>query len=288
MRDLNHELKQLSQRNRDGSYSTRHARERALSLMANQLAGAGFVRLSATSLKPKHVDALVDIWKAESLSAGTMKNRMAHLRWWAERIGKPNIIARSNEQYGIADRQFVTETSKSLTLHEADLAKISDPYTAMSLRLQAAFGLRREESIKIRPAWADRGDKLVLKGSWTKGGRSREIPIRNEEQRRILDQAKTLAGSGSLIPEHRSYIDQLRHFQRQTADADIRKVHGLRHAYAHQRYRELTGWAAPAAGGPRSDRLTEVQRVLDREARMTISEELGHEREQVTAVYLGR
>ena len=46
----------------------------------------------------------------------------------------------------------------------------------MSLQLQAAFGLRRGESIKIRPAWADRGDTLVLKDTWTKGGRAREIP----------------------------------------------------------------------------------------------------------------
>jgi len=45
---------------------------------------------------------------------------------------------------------------------------------------------------------------------------------------------------------------------------------------------------AAAAGGPRSRDLTPSQRELDREARLTISEELGHEREQITAVYLGR
>ena len=67
----------------------------------------------------------------------------------------------------------------------------------MSLRLQAAFGLRRGESIKIRPEWADRGDKLALKDTWTKGGRAREIPIRNDEQRQVLDDAKALAGAGS-------------------------------------------------------------------------------------------
>jgi len=125
MRDLNHDLKQLCQRNRDGSYSTRHARKRALGLIANQLAGAGFVRLSVTSLRPKHVEALVGIWKAEALSAGTMKNRMAHLRWWAEKIGKSNVIARSNEHYGIADRQLVSGTSKAITLRETDLARVS-------------------------------------------------------------------------------------------------------------------------------------------------------------------
>jgi integrase len=158
----------------------------------------------------------------------------------------------------------------------------------MSLRLQAAFGLRREESIKIRPAWADRGDRLVLQGSWTKGGRSREIPIRNEAQRQLLDQAKALTRRDSLIPKHLRYVDQLQNFRRQIGEAGIRRVHGLRHEYAQRRYRELTGWEAPAAGGTRSDLLTDVQKALDHQARMTISKELGHEREQVTAVYLGR
>ena len=53
-------------------------------------------------------------------------------------------------------------------------------------------------------------------------------------------------------------------------------------------YEELTGWKAPAAGGPTSRSLTREQRVVDREARLVISRELGHEREQITTVYLGR
>ena len=158
----------------------------------------------------------------------------------------------------------------------------------MSLRLQAAFGLRREESIKIKPEWADRGNTLALKDTWTKGGRAREIPIRNEEQRRLLDEAKALAGRGSLIPAGWTYVEQLRRFEHQCAAAGIHRIHGHRHQYAQIRYREITGWLAPAAGGPRSRELTPSQRLLDREARIMISAELGHEREQISAVYLGR
>ncbi len=65
-------------------------------------------------------------------------------------------------------------------------------------------------------------------------------------------------------------------------------MHGLRHAYAQQRYEELTGWKSPAVGGPTFKSLTSEQRKLDLEVRLVISRELGHEREQVTAVYLGR
>ena len=73
-----------------------------------------------------------------------------------------------------------------------------------------------------------------------------------------------------------------------TANAGLSKMHGLRHAYAQQRYLEITGWPSPHAGGPGKEALTPAQRPVDLHARLVISEELGHAREQITAVYLGR
>ena len=288
MQTLNYELKQLCKHNRDGSFATQANRERILTLIANQLREMGFVNMHVQSLKARHVEKLVERWKAEELSTGTLKNRMSTLRWWAEKSGKASVVAKSNDAYGIAERRYVTNVSKARQLTSGDLAQVTDPYTRMSLRLQAAFGLRREESLKIRPGWADRGDTLLLKDSWAKGRRAREIPIRNAEQRQVLDEAKRLAGKGSLIPAERSYEQQLRRFEYQCDRAGIHRVHGHRHQYAQDRYRELTGWSAPAAGGPRSRELSREQKMLDREARLTISSELGHEREQVTAIYCGR
>lgn len=288
MQDLNYELKQMCQRNRDGSFSTQRDRERILDRIADQLHDFGFRDLKATSLKPKHIVALNEHWKTEGLATGTVKNRMAEIRWWAEKIAKQNIVARSNADYGIANRKYVTNVSKARELTTGDLAKVTDPYTQMSLKLQAAFGLRRGESIKIRPEWADRGDRLALKDTWTKGGRAREIPIRNAEQRQALDEAKVLVGSGSLVAPRSNYAHQLRRFEYQCEIANISKAHGHRHQYAQLRYKELTGWSAPAAGGPKSKELTPMQRDADHLARLQISRELGHERESISAIYLGR
>ena len=288
MRDLNFELKQICRRNRDGSYATQRDRERVLTLVATQLHEQGYRHLTAASLKPKHVDALVERWKAEDLATGTIKNRLAELRWWAEKIGKQNVLARDNEHYGIGKRQYVTNVSKARELVPEALAKVTDPFSQMSLRLQAAFGLRRAESIKICPAWADRGERLALKDSWTKGGRARDIPIRNAELRQLLDEAKALAGRGSLIPAGQTYVEQLRRFEYQCTAAGVHRVHGHRHQYALTRYQELTGWPAPAAGGPRSKHLNSEQRSFDHAARLMISAELGHDRAQITALYLGR
>ena len=288
MRGLNHQLKQLCRHNREGSFGTQVQRERELTLMANQLHQIGFRGMNSHSLKPKHVEALVRHWIESDVAAGTIKNRMAAFRWWARKVNRQNVVARSNDHYGIANRQFVTNTSKAKSVLEADLVKVRDQHVRMSLELQQAFGLRREEAIKFIPTYADQGDHLILKPSWTKGGKARSIRIRTKDQRELLDRAHKLAGKGSLIPSSRNYIKQLRIYEGHTLRAGLSKMHGLRHAYAQRRYEELTGWKAPAAGGPPSKSLTLEKREQDHQARIIVSRELGHEREQITAVYLGR
>lgn len=181
----------------------------------------------------------------------------------------------------------MTNVSKAIELDRERLTRITDPHVQVSLETQQAFGLRRKESILMRPEWADRGDKLVLKSQWTKGGRPREIPIRTAEQRRALDKAKALAGGSSLIPKGLRYVEQLKCFETQCAKVEIHKVHGLRHHYAQERYRELTGWECPANGGPKSKELTADKKLIDRVARTTITQELGHGRLQVVGVYIG-
>ena len=289
MRDLNYDLKQVCRRNRDGSYATQSDREHILDLIADQLDELGFRHMNAHSLKPKHVEKLVERWLAEELSPGTIKNRMSALRWWAEKVGKESIVARTNAAYGIPDRVFVTNISKAKELVMDQLERIRTSCIGISLRLQAAFGLRREESIKIVPRWADRGQSLVLKDSWTKGGREREIPIRTLEQRQLVDEAKALAKGKSLVaPGYATYRDYLHHFRQECRRAGIHRVHGYRHRYAQRRYHELTGWQCPARGGPKSKELSKKQRARDREVRLQISHEMGHGRSQVTSVYLGR
>lgn len=71
--------------------------------------------------------------------------------------------------------------------------------------------------------------------------------MRTESQRQALIEAHRVAGLRSLIPPD-------------------------------------PGWEAPVRGGPSSRDLNEEQKRIDREARLTISKELGHERQQVSAI----
>lgn len=259
-----------------------------LNRIANQLHELGYRRMKAKSLKPKHVHALVSLWKDQGLKVGTIKNLMAGLRWWAKHIGKPGIIPSENDAFDIGRRSQVATESKGWELKEAQLEKVSDPYVRLSLRLQAEFGLRREEAIKFRPNYAIKSDHIKLKASWTKGGRARTVPIRTDEHRQLLEQVTKLAKGGALIPPNKNYEYQKIRYDSQVRTAGIKNPHGLRHAYAQRRYEELTGWQVPVVGGPASKSLTRDQRARDRGARETVAQELGHSREHISATYLGR
>jgi hypothetical protein len=287
MDDLTMDLVRLCHRNRDGSHGTKANRQRGLTAMANELSDLGYKLPSAASLKPKHAEALVEKWLDEDKTDASIRNRLTWLRWWAEKINKPNVIQRDNRAYGVAERGDVTR-NRAFVLDPAKVNAIECPYIQASIYLQAAFGLRREEALKFKPHLAIRADHIALQASWTKGGRARTIPITTLEQRQILQLVSALVkGQGSLIPDKLTYVEHLKRFEYLTLKAGLRNTHGLRHAYAQARYLALTGQACPLAGGKRWEAMTPKEREADRAARQRISNELGHGRLKITDTYLG-
>lgn len=288
------ELMTLTERNKDGSFSTQAARRDILAQVGRQLLEMGYRNLGAQGLKPKHIKSLLERWHGEGLSTATMKNRMAHLRWWSEKVGKQNVIPRTNDELDLGRRKYVTNKTKARDLPDSDISKINDPRLKISLELQKAFGLRREECLKFQPVYALDGKQvgdvknIRLAPTWCKGGRAREVPVKTDYQREVLQKALDLVGRGSMIPAEKKYVQWLGRYEQDTKRAGLSKLHGLRHQYAQNRYHELTGWAAPACGGPIRKELNEDQLRLDLQARLTISNELGHNRESITSIYLGR
>jgi hypothetical protein len=286
--DLKRSIHLLLVRNNDGSYATQGDRRGLLMRIADDVISLGYGLRHVQGLKEKHVKAVIKHWAEEGLTNGTIKNRLSALRYLACKINKPNLLP-SNQELGIGNRQYTPRFNRALV--DPDFSKINNSYVYVSLQLQRVFGLRREEAIKIKPHLADKGDQLALLPSWCKGGRGRHVPIRTDEQRYWLEEAKKIAGdkSNSLIPLGKSYIQQRGIYDKQVSTkSGLRNLHGLRHAYAQARYRELTGWEAPINGGPSSKELTPEQKKIDREARIIIAEELGHSREQITVNYLAR
>jgi integrase len=269
--------------NKDGSYSTQAVRKGTLLQAAHILASGGYKMPDIKSLKQKHIVYLNNQWKESGLSPATIKNRNAHLRWLCQKLGKDNMMP-SNDALGITKRQYVTNEDKSQTLQE-----VPDYRLKVINGLQRHLGLRREEAIKIQPNQADKGGHIELKPSWCKGGRGREVPINTPEAKYWLEEAKKLIGTdekASLIPAGKTYKQFMEKYAKAMQRAGIRG-HGLRHAYAQDLYKELTGWEPPAKGGPLKKAMTPEQQKLDYEARMIISARLGHSRCSITNAYLG-
>lgn len=280
------DLKKLAGQDRTGSRQTQADRHRMLQSMARDLKNSGFRLPSAQSLKPKHIEGLVLNWKGQGIKAGVIKNRMATLRWWARNVNKASVVKRSNDDYGI-ERRSTSDTNKAQRLNLDKANNLPCKRMQLAVRMSAAFGLRVEEALKFSPRLADKGDKIALKPSWTKGGRYREIPIHSDRHRALLDEVRAEVGDSSLIPPDKSYIAHRKAFEHQTLKAGMTNLHGLRHNYAQWRYKALAGFACAKAGGKDPKTLTAAEKLADKDARLTVAEELGHSRIDVTKAYLG-
>lgn len=288
MRKLEYQLKLMLYHNRDGSYATQAARRRDLLLTARDLRKLGFNQMNIYALKEKHVLALVKYWQSNGLSVGTQKNKLSYLRWWARKIGKPDLIPEDNRSLAVPKRRQIPSQSKAQYLQQDILGGINNERIRHSIELQQEFGLRRLESLLFSPSYADQRTFIKLKGSWTKGGRPRDVPITNSYQRTLLNRVHKIAGRGSMIPCETNLRDWLLVYRQVLQENQFRNLHGLRHGYAQRRYATLSGWPAPFAGGPKRSELTRAQRARDDQVRLQVSRELGHNRIDITSVYLGK
>ena len=240
------------------------------------------------------MNQLLNHWKHERsektnqpVSIGTIKNRMAVLRWWANKINKQNIIPRDNKSIAIDDRARTPTTNKAWSLTQSQLTTLPR-YLQLSLRLQQEFGLRREEAAKFVPAQAIKPNHIEIARSWAKGGRERMIPITTQAQLDLIRELRNWTQSRSLIPNDQSYKTYLMHREHCLSQAGIRKSHGLRHFYAQTRYTIVSGGLIPRIiSGIPTYLLSKDDQQRDYIARSVVSQELGHGRIDVTRIYLG-
>ena len=283
---LRHSINIILQQEKRGSFNTQSTRKRNILIFADSLFTINMPVTNIRQIKDKHIDRVVAHWQTQGLTIGTIKNRMAAIRYVCATINMSHMV-KNNNDLNIAKRNYLPTFNRAQ--HSPDFTGIADRHIRVGLELQRVFGLRKEECMKIKPLMADKGTTLQLHPTWCKGGRGRFIPIQTSEQRFWLEEAKKLAGriDRSLIPKGKSYRTQIKLYEKQVERAGLRNMHGLRHAYAQRRYKELTGWEAPLNGGPKRSELNKQQKEVDTQARFIISEVLGHSRQWISKVYIG-
>jgi hypothetical protein len=201
---------------------------------------------------------------------------------------------------GIPRRNYLPEHSRAMPAfqHDTLVARV-DERLGVLLTLQRTLGLRFRESVLLDARRALRqavreGQVTAISG--TKGGRRREIPVSGEALK-ALERAADVQYGRSLVPDNMTYVD-FRSECYVLAQKHGFNFHAERHHYAQQRYQALTGVPAPVTTGvPRRDWLefmaeflqadVSAAKAIDREARLTLSKELGHNRLEVVSVYIG-
>lgn len=280
----------------------------------------------ATYIKDQHgVNDMRDIEKehvaqyADELQAkfdcGTIGVKTAHDYLSAvnsvlsQAIGN-NTLRVTASQAGLPRRSGITTDNKAISSerHEQVKNELSPRLSAIA-EMQRQLGFRFEEAAKSNPSimFQEAHQKsAVTISDGTKGGQPRVLPITSQNQIDALKNASAIQGQDrSMIPSHQSYIQFSRETYREHANIG-HQSHGERHTFAHNSYSHhmqsqtgVKGIECPIASGyGRSEKhhqyiadrvgcTVQEAKQLDSSARMSVAEELGHHRIDITNAYLG-
>ncbi len=277
------QLDRLAFHNRQGSYQTRRRYYEAMKRFCRFLADAYHVERLA-NIAPKHIIAYVETMQIRGKSAATIKTDLAAIRFFHDQMSNPRYRLPDNAALGLerrsygkvdrtwSDREFSRMLGKALALDRYDYM--------LAFNLARYAGLRIHECFRIDTATAEkalRDNAITVKG---KGGKVRTVPINEPIILALREQlSRTQRGHKLLVPDgvpSDHAIHQLQefiiHYRPKVQDTKSKHpltFHGLRHTFAAEKYQQLVESGTDA---------------LD--ARYAVSWLLGHNRADVTNVYL--
>ena len=279
------QLNKLARHNRQGSFRTKDRYYQAMKRFCHYLAEYYHLQ-KLSNVNANHLVNYVLYLQEAGKSASTVKTDLAAIRFFHDKMDNPKYTLPSNGELGVAlerrrfggvDRTWNNEEFNKLL----GIALGKDRYDyILALYLARYAGLRIHECFRIDTAIAEqalRESAITIKG---KGGKIRAVPINEQIVLAMRKQLqRTARGHKLLVPDDMPTdraINRLEAFilahreeiQRQTPHTPL-TFHGLRHTYAAEKYRELV------EGG-----------MGELDAHFAISRLLGHERADVTDIYL--
>lgn len=267
---IGHEARSLFGKMHDKSSLTRAGHLERAERIGDFLQSRGL--RSVEHCKTKHVQALFTHLQEQGLSAGTLANYASTMREIAERIGKENIVPRTNEGLGFTRTQ--TDRYQPMNADKQGIQAVQErlfdraEWKGHAYQMQREFGLRLKESI-LSGKVVERDGKPFLQVDGAKGGRPRLVPIDTEAKAAALQARNDFVksqGWKSLCPADKSLEQGWRslsnsvHREGGTRDSGANS-HANRHAYAQD---------LDKSGASKGE----------------ISEQLGHGREEVVNHYV--
>jgi len=294
-----------------GSYKTRYNHSVEVKRFVKILRAQGFGVKKWEKVTNKHVRAVVSQWKSRGLKPATMKEYLSGVRAVARYYGNDRIAAK-NAAFHIPNRVYVSNQDKCLSDHAYNTAITAlkesmdpnDHRVAAQMQLQRELGLRMEESYKFSARRDVLADGRVLIAAGAKGGRERVILVVSDKGWEAIEYARQVGDgrNGNIMPREMSerQWNSLCYRILRRNGVTIAKAgassHGLRHAYAQERYRQITGFECRAKFGSQEEFRAAARNAagtdwarLDHDARQVLKPEMGHgpDRKDVVSQYLG-
>lgn len=280
-KNLERQIDKIAKHNRQGSFKTKERYHQANKQFCKHVAEK-FSTQKFSNISNKHVESYIGEMKSKGLAPSTIKTNVAAVRFYHDKCSYArNQLAEKfdidKRQFGGVDRTWSDKEVNGMVNYAKELGqeRVADVMT-----LARHSGLRIHEAMRIDKAMAEkavRTEVLTVKG---KGGKIRDIPL-NRESKEVLQRASENANRGDklFLREHEKThlaIKQVQNWigrHRDKFEVPGREApatfHGLRHTFAQERYKECT-----------------TKGLNDYRARVEVSKELGHERDDVTRIYL--
>ncbi len=295
MREMN------TQKKKGGNCSGKTRRNRRLIIdkAFRILYDEGFYVTNPACLKPKHLKCILRYWEAAGLEGSTMQTYISAIRVFLAWFNKENLLANPEiylENPERLIRGYRASEDRSIECYGDPLLLIDrvhkeDDRVAAQLLLSFAFGMRPRESWAFRPhQQPDEGVCHILWG--TKGGRPRRLLVDTDFKRDSFLYAKTFAETvrASMMPSSLSqkqwrnryyYILGKHGLTREKLGAT---AYSYRVSYLNWVYETVSGYPSPV----RASLETIVRnKLIDKVARLEVSEQAGHSRIQIAGAYIG-
>ncbi len=277
--NLKAQIDKISKHNNQGSYKTRERYAESVGRFCKFIAKE-FGTQKFINIQDKHVDAYINNMQDRELSSSHIKAELSAIRFYHDKANGKYKLGEFNtgtRRFGGVPRAWTQQEFKSFNdlCNKRGATRVSNIAS-----LAKNEGLRLHEAIRLDRATVESAlnfGRLHVKG---KGGKERDIPLSLESRVMLSNLIEGKSRGQKLFVEPgekthlvmkqvQNYINRNReHYQDSSRSMNI-TFHGLRHAFAQSEYCKAIDRGA-----------SEI------EARLYVSNLLGHERDDVTRIYL--
>lgn len=219
-----------------GSYRDKIYRRFVVQKVVDDLFAIGNVPPKWHVLNQEQITKLVAYWKKKEIKPATIMKYMTVIRWFLKTI-EHHVTGIDNKNLGLTRAM---PSSKKLSVSSALLESLSNPITKILLKLQIHFGLTLSEAMRLVPDVHIQDHALWLTREITSNSQDRNIPLRSEIQKLILQELFTLTGPALNLISSQGY-DAVRHaYRKGLADIKLPSKQSYRYLYAQMLYEQLS------------------------------------------------